>query len=74
MQCADDRPLTAEETCALCRISRATLDRAIKAGRGPKRYAINGREYRFLRSEVLRWNRSRFAPAPSNPPAAEAQL
>src|SRR5262249_42653971 len=65
MKSTDDRPLTAEETCALCNISRATLDRHIKAGRGLARYLINGREFRILRSEALRWKRSRFAPPAS---------
>jgi excisionase family DNA binding protein len=67
MQRSDSRPLTAEEVCAICGISRPTLDRYIKAGRGPSRYLINGREYRFSRDETVRWNRSRFNPSTDEP-------
>lgn len=55
-----DVPLTAEEVCAICHMSRAKLDRFTRVGRGPRRYMINGREYRYLRTDVLRWNRERF--------------
>ena len=63
-----DRPLTAEEVCALCGISRATLTRYIKLGRGPARYPINRKEFRVLRSEALRWNRARFRPSADESP------
>jgi predicted DNA-binding transcriptional regulator AlpA len=55
-----DRPLTVEETCALCGISRATFDRYVRLGRGPQRYRVDGRSYRIMLSEARRWNRARF--------------
>jgi predicted DNA-binding transcriptional regulator AlpA len=57
-----DRSLKRAEAAAVYGFSVATFDRDIAAGRGPRGYRVNGREKRFMLSEVLECKRRRFDP------------
>lgn len=52
-----DKELTAQETAKLIGWSKQRMDVAIKEGTAPP-YRVNGREWRWIKSEVLAWQES----------------